>query len=126
MEVIPTFVAQSHSRRDVILFLSIHSFLDRNSRNIQNPTQILPDNSSETLDDSEAGIINTPNDDSNDISDSLNQDSLLVNDTQELIPQSSTNQVTSGTESDDLSNNDSGVHGTYLVWETTLQRFLCI
>ena len=56
----------------------------------------------------------------------INQDSLLVNDTQELIPQSSTNQVTSGTESDDLSNNDSGVHGTYLVWETTLERFLCI
>lgn len=114
------------------MHLSIHSFLDRNSRNIQNPTEILPDNSSETLDDSEAGIINTPNDDSNDISDSLNQDSLLVNDTQELIPQSSTNQVTSGIESDDLSNNDSGVHGTYLdlqlllVCETTLERFLWI
>jgi hypothetical protein len=98
---------------DILKNLSIRLFLERNSRNIQNPTEILSDDSTEPLDDSEAGIVNTPNDDSNDISDSLNEDSLLVNDTRELIPQSSTNQETPEAELNENSpNNDSEVHGT--------------
>ncbi len=88
--------------------LSIRLFLERNSRNIQNPTEILSDDSTEPLDDSEAGIVNTPNDDSND---SLNENSLLV--TRELIPQSSTNQETPEAElNENPPNNDSEVHGT--------------
>lgn len=98
--------------------LSIRLFPERNSRNIQNPNEILSDDSIEPLDDSEAGIVNTSNDDSNDISDdSLNEDSLLVNnscnDTRELIPQSSTNQETPVAElNENPPNNDSEVHGT--------------
>lgn len=80
----------------------------------------MSDDSTEPLDDSEAGIIITPNDDSNDVTDSLNQDSLLVNDTQELIPQSSTNQP--DTELDENpSYNDSGVHGTCTTYYYTFQ-----
>jgi hypothetical protein len=98
---------------DILKNLSIRLFLERNSRNIQNPTEILSDDSTEPLDDSEAGIVNTPNDDSNDISDSFNEDSLLVNDTRELIPQSSTNQETPEAElNENPPNNDSEVHGT--------------
>lgn len=102
---------------DIFKNLSIRLFLERNSRNIQNPTEILSDDSTEPLDDSEAGIVNTPNDDSNDISDPLNENSLLVNtaciDTREFIPQSSTNQETPEAElNENPPNNDSEVHGT--------------
>ena len=47
------------------------------------------------------------------MSDDLNHDSLLVNDTEELIPQSSSNQEILVTESNEnpRPNNDSGVQG---------------
>ncbi|EFX89188.1 hypothetical protein DAPPUDRAFT_310076 [Daphnia pulex] len=104
----------------------LNSRMKRNSRHIQNSTEILSDDSTEPLDDSEAGIVNTPNDDSNDISDSSNEDPLLVN-TRELIPQSSTNQETPEAElNENPPNNDSEVHviQTDSIWSNVKEEFV--
>lgn len=73
---------------------------------MENQTVISTDDDIGIIDENETGVINAPTEDSDDSSNPSNPDSLLVNDTRELIPHSSECQQTSGiTQSDEVPSN---------------------
>lgn len=113
-----------------VLVVIVGRLLNSRNRNIcgvENQTAISENGSIETTDENETGVINASNEDSNDNCEPSNPDSLLVNDTEELIPHSPSCPEIPGTESDEVpSNIDSGFHGpqTVSLWSNLKEELL--